>query len=238
MAESGKLDPAVAARAAELHASIEHWQRHSARRGNGSGKSAISIESDAKDGEVDLEFERIVTALPLPLDGLGAQLYQLAWFEKFDDAKVEARLRALHAEDLQRDLFARYDWVFYLPPKGAFDQVLDDIIADALKHEDVGFVGRMALKGVMLVVKPKIRQVIEGVRKGLLFHTVTQARTQFDEDDVSTLTSAYVEESIPFGKDNRSGDEHERAVQAIREKLQQLRTQPATTPEPTEPAKD
>jgi hypothetical protein len=67
---------------------------------------------------------------------------------------------------------------------------------------------------------------------------VTQARTQFDEDDVSTLTSAYVEESIPFGKDNRSGDEHERAVQAIREKLQQLRTQPATTPEPTEPAKD
>ncbi len=86
-----------------------------------------------------MEFEKIITALPLPLEGIGAKLYQLAWAEDFDDAKVEAKLRALHAADLEGSMFAHFDWVFYLPPRNAFDDVLDEIIADALKEEKAGF---------------------------------------------------------------------------------------------------
>eukprot|EP01034_Spumella_vulgaris_P042174 gene42173-52289_t len=147
---------------------LNHWQHVVNDGKNKNGKD--------DDGDVDLDFEKIVSALPLPLQGVGAKLYQLAWFEKFDDAKVEAKLAALRPADLDRDLFARYDWVFYLPPKGAFDVVLDQIIAEALKKEEVGFFARTAVKTALLVVKPKIRRAIEGLRRGVMLQTVVQAR--------------------------------------------------------------
>jgi len=218
LAGSRKLDPAVAARGPELFIMLDHWQKDFDRgRGGESG------------GDVDLEFEKIVTALPLPLQGAGAQIYQLAWAENFDDAKVEARLRALTLPDFaRRDLFARYDWVFYLPPKNAFDKVLNDFIAEALKEEEVGLVARVAVKGALLVVKPKIRQVIEAVRRGLMLQCVAQARTKLTEDEVDQLMDAYIEEMMPFQEHKRSGTEHERAVQAVREQMEKLKDKDTT----------
>ena len=236
LAEAGKLDPAVAARGAELHADIEHWQRR-AEVGH-SDKFKISVDKDHDaDGNVDMEFEKIVTALPLPLSGIGAQLYQLAWFEKFDDAKVEAKLRTLRAGDLEGNLFARYDWVFYLPPRGAFDAVLDEIINEALKQDDVGFVGRMAVKSVMVFVRPKIRKVIEGVRHGLMFDCVARARAKLDDESVSALTGAYIEQFIP-GEHKEDGPEHERVVRAIRAELKSLREKPAPKPDDSADTKE
>lgn len=216
LAEAGKLDPAVAARGPELFALIEHWQQSGGNRGRGAG--------GRKEGGVDLEFERIATALPLPLEGVGARLYQLAWAEKFDETRVEARLRALRAADLEGDLFVHYDWVFYLPPKGAFDQVLDELIAEALKEDDPGFFARMAVKSVMLVVKPKIRQAIEGMRHGMMFDAVARARAGLSVADISALTGTYIEELMPDLPDERKrvGPEHERAVNAVRAKLEEL----------------
>ncbi len=223
LADAGALDPAVAARGPELFKMLDHWQ-HSSDSGR--------AEGEKRGGKVDMEFERIVTALPLPLEGIGAQLYQLAWFEQFDDAKVEAKLRALRAADLERDLFAHYDWVFYLPPKNAFDQVLDELIAEDLKEDDVGFIGRMAVKSVMLVVKPKIRQAIEGMRKGLLFQTIADARTTLDDAAIARLMDAYVEELLPDLPDEpkHSGPVHDRAVAAVRKELESLRAKAAATP--------
>lgn len=210
LADAGKLDPAIAARGPELFAMLNRWQEDA-----GEGESAGAGDSR----EVDLEFEKIVTALPLPLEGMGAKLYQLAWAEDFDDARVEAKLQGLRAGDLERrDLFAHFDWVFYLPPKGAFDRVLDDLIADALKEEDMGFVARTAVKGVMLVVKPKIRQAIEALRRGLMFLTVVRARTTFPEEDTNALTVAYIEAMLP-GETSHRGSEHDRAVAAIKRQL-------------------
>lgn len=220
LADVGKLDPAVAARGPELFKMLDHWE-HSSDQGRSAGEK--------QGGKVDLEFEKIVTALPLPLEGIGAQLYQLAWFEKFDDARVEAKLRALRAADLERDLFAHYDWVFYLPPKRAFDHVLDEIIAEALKEDDVGFIGRVAVKSVMLVVKPKIRQAIEGLRQGMLLQAVAQARTKFSDEQVSALMSAYVDELMPEERKS-SAPEHERAVQAVQAKLKRWQEQAAAAP--------
>jgi hypothetical protein len=212
LAEAGKLDPAVAARGPELSALIDHWRK----------------DTDRDRDTEDLEFEKIVTALPLPLQGVGAKIYQLAWAEKFDDAKVEARLRTLTLPDLERrDLFARFDWAFYLPPKTAFDKVLDDLIAEALKEEDPGLAARMAIKGAMIVLKPKIRQAIEAVRRGLLLQNVVQARTKLTEDEVDRLMDAYIEELMPFQERKRKGSEHERAVQAVREALEKLQDKSA-----------
>ena len=212
LAETGKLDPAVAARGPELFAMIDHWRK----------------DTDRDRDSEDLEFEKIVTALPLPLQGIGAKIYQLAWAEKFDDAKIESRLRTLTLPDLERrDLFARYDWVFYLPPKNAFDKVLDDLIAEALKEEDAGMVARVAIKGAMVVLKPKIRQAIEAVRSGLLFQCVVQARTKHSENEVDQLMDAYIEEQMPFQERKRKGSEHERAVEAVREQLEKLQDKAA-----------
>lgn len=227
LAEEGKLDPAIAARGPELAASLEHWQ-HVVHDDN----PAAGDDKRRQDGDVDMDYEKIVTALPLPLEGTGAKLYQLAWEEKFDEAKVEARLRALRPGDLERrDLFKSFDWVFYLPPKGAFDRVLDDIIADALKQEEVGFFARLTVKSVLLVVKPKIRRAIEAMREGLLFMTEVQAQTHRSKEEVAALTDAYMETLMP-GEKSSGGTDHERIVKAVRQRLHELdeKNIPATAP--------
>lgn len=228
LAEAGKIDPEIAARGPELFAMLNHWE-HTMNAGK--------AEDAASEGNVDLEFEKIVTALPLPLEGLGAKLYQIAWFEKFDDAKVEAKFRALRPADLERNLFAHFDWVFYLPPKGAFDQVLDQLIADALQADGAGFFARTAVKGVLLVVKPKIRQAIEGMRKGVMFQTVVQARTSLSEEEVLALTGAYIETMMPGEKSKQPGTPHERAVLAVHDQLRknaEQKIEPAPMPAPAD----
>jgi hypothetical protein len=211
LAREGALDPAVAAYATELNAMLNHWEDTVGDGGAG----------DAEGGDVDLEFDKIVTALPLPLHGIGAKLYQLAWAEKFHDAKVEARLRALRTVDLEGNLFARFDWVFYLPPRGALEQALDDIIAEALKQEEMGFMTRMAVKGALLVAKPMIRQAIEAIRQGMMFMAVTQARGGYTPDEVATLTGAYIDALMPADK-KATGSQHDRAVRAVREQVRIL----------------
>lgn len=216
LAEEGKLDPAIAARAPELTAMLVRWEH-----GFDHDPSGGAAREKDRDHGVELDFEKILTALPLPLRGVGAKLYQLAWAEKFDGAKVEAKLRALRPGDLERrDLFKAYDWVFYLPPKGAFDRVIDDIVADALKQADVGFMARVAVKGALLVLKPKIRRAIEAMRQGMLFQTVVEARTPYSEAEISALTDAYVDVYMPQEKSSE-GSEHERAVKAVRARLRQ-----------------
>jgi len=214
LAKDGKLDPAVAARAPELSGMLDLWQE-----GIGDGKS-IHIEADG-DAD-DLDFEKIVTALPLPLEGVGAKLYQLAWAEGFDDAKVTARLKALQAGDLDGNQFAHFDWVFYLAPRGALEDALDDIIADALKKEKMGFFERATVKTVMLFVKPMIRKAIEGLRQGVMFETVVRARTPYTHEEVSTLTGAYIAVLMPDQKDKSTGPEHERAVKAVSDRVRLL----------------
>ena len=213
LAKDGQLDPAIAASGLELAAMLSRWQHMGDR--NKSTESGTGTH-------FDLDFEKILTALPLPLEGIGAKLYQLAWAEKFDDARVEAKLRALRPGDLERrDLFKAYDWVFYLPPKGAFDPVLDDIIAQVLKQKEVGFFARVAVKSVLLVVKPKIRRAIEAMRQGLMFSTVVKARTHHSKAEVSSLTDAYVKVFMP-GEKSTDGSNHDLAVKAVRNRLGKL----------------
>lgn len=214
LAKDGKLDPAVAARAPELTTMLDGWQE-AVNEGEQHGKNT--------DDNEDIEFEKILAAIPLPLEGIGAQLYMLAWREQFDEARVDAALRALHPADLEGKGLTRFDWVFYLPPKNAFDQALDSIIADAMKEDKAGFMERMAVKGVMLVVKPRIRKAIDAVRQGLLFMTVVQARTHYDKATVSELTGAYIDVLMPDeDKKSAPGPEHERAVKAVREQVDRL----------------
>jgi hypothetical protein len=219
LAKEEKLDPEIAAHARELQTMVDNWQTMSNGTSRRAGKSS---------GGPDLKVEKLIEAFPLPLEGVGAKLYQLAWEQKFDDAKVEAALRGLRAGDLERrDRFKAYDWVFYLPEKGAFDRGLDDVIAEALKQEKrIGFFARTAIKGVLLVVKPKIRRAIEGMRQGVMFMTVVKAQTSLSSAETRNLLDAYVEVFQPFhpkGKPPLEGDtDHERLVNALRARLKKI----------------
>jgi hypothetical protein len=229
LAKKGEVDPAVAAQGPELLAMMDRWEL--------SFSDGQSIGADKEADDLGLDFEKIFAALPLPLGGIGAKLYQLAWDEKFDAARVDAKLRALRPGDLQRpDRFKSFDWVFYLPPKGAFDRVLDDVIAGALKKEKMGFFTRTAAKGVLLVLKPKIRQAIEAMRRGMMFTTVVDAQTRFDEDEVSAMTDAYVDVLMPFAEKEKmppGKTEHERAVNAVREQLRKNAENPKRRSRPS-----
>lgn len=225
LAESGRLDPDIAARAPELAQAMNRW------------KAVLS--EDTRDGEntrqaPDLEFEKIQAALPIPLEGLASKLYQLAWTERFDESRVEARLCALKAGDLERrDLFKRYDWAFYLPPKGAFERVLDEMISTELKKEEAGIMARMFVKGVMLAVRPQLRRAMDGFRQAMLFMTVVQARTSYSEHDVHALTETYVHPFMPDDKDedkakerDSHGDDRERLIRALRARMLELKLEP------------
>ena len=216
LADAGKLDPAVAAHGPELYTMLDHWK---GTIGDGKAGGADGEQ------EVDVEFEKIITAMPLPLEGIGAKLYQLAWAEDFDDARVEAKLRALHAADLEGNMFARFDWVFYLPPRGAFEQAIDDIIADALKEEKAGMFERAIVKGAMMMVKPSIRRMVEGMRRSVMFSTVVQTRAPFGPEEVAELTNAYMDALMNEHK-GETGTEHERAVKAVRAKVRALEEKP------------
>lgn len=181
LAKEGKLDPEVAARVPELNALLGRWQ-------------ATVDEGKDGDGGVDLEGETILAALPMPLEGVGAKLYQLAWREDFDEA-------------------------------------LDRLVAQELKEDGAGFIERTAAKGVMMVIKPKLRKLIAAVRQGVLFMTVAEARTTYGEQEISSLTGAYIDALMP-DHDKEPGTEHERAVRAVKQEVRRLQTQAA----PADPA--
>jgi uncharacterized protein YehS (DUF1456 family) len=220
LADAGQLDPAVAARGPELFGLLNHWER-SIRHRQGSGPEEGKGGTSSL-GDMDIDVEQVFSALPLPLEGFGARLYQLAWAETFEDAKVVARLRSLKAADLESTLFTRFDWVFYLPPRNALDRMLDNLIAAKLKEEKAGLMARMAVKSVMLIVKPKLRRAFEALRKGMLLETVADARTSFSQPELNALMGAYIEALVPDKDDDdkhqpavTAGSEHERAVRAV-----------------------
>jgi hypothetical protein len=206
LAAAGQLDPAIAARSGELEARLKEW------------KAIMRLDEPQEDAEnpegFKITFDMIVPALPLPLEGLAAQLYQLSWAEGFDDKRVEQRLRTLTAVDLAGELFAKYDWVFYLPPRNAYVGVQNAVVKGAIEKEKMGFFKRNTLRGALAVFKPMVKSVVEAFRKGMLYMAVLRARSDYPKDDIQLLTEAYTQVMMPNFKID-GGSERQRALEAI-----------------------
>jgi hypothetical protein len=202
MAEAGQLNPAVVAKAGELRAKLADW------------RTMLHFDQNPDEKGFKVTFDMVMPALPLPLDGMAAKLYQLSWTENFDEAKIEQKLRSLTAVDLESDTLSKYDWVFYLPPRNAFKGVEDDVITQAEKHEKMGIFKRAALHSALFVFSPAIKTAVEGMRKGMLYLTVLRADSGYSKDDSMALTSAYVQVLIPDFKFD-GGTLHQRALEAI-----------------------
>ncbi len=203
LAEAGQLDPSVRARMGDLSAKLADWKK----------LMRMDDENDA-DKEFKITFDMIMPALPLPLEGFASKLYQISWAEGFDEAKVEKKLRSLTMADLEGDTFAKYDWVFYLPPRNAYVAVQDAVMTQVMKKEKMGLMKRAAVKSALFVFKPAIKKAVEGFRKGMLFMTVLRARSDWSKEDIRYLTQAYTNVLMPDFKFN-GGTERQRALEAI-----------------------
>jgi hypothetical protein len=201
MAQSGQLDPGMAEAVGEVDALLKKL------------REAFKIEEDPG-RKTGITFETFLPAMPIPLRGAGSKLYQLAWAEKFDPARVEKMMKSLRRADLDRDELGRYDWVFYLPPHAATGPVLKEVMDKAMKAEKMGLFKRAAIRSAVFAFKPVINKAVEGMRKGLLFRSVLDAGKKYSEEDNEFLTRAYVGEIMPDLKPG-SGDERARALAAI-----------------------
>jgi hypothetical protein len=204
MAAAGQLDPAIAQKAGELEAMLARW------------KTMLNLDQKPEEGDngFKITFDMVVPALPLALEGIASKLYQLSWAEGFDDAKIDQKLRALTLAGLEGDTLAKYDWVFYLPPRDAYVVVQDEIVKQGMAKEKMGLLKRAAIRSALVLFKPAVKKAVEGFRKGMLFMTVLQARSGWDKADIKFLTQAYVNVLMPDFKFN-GGTERPRALEAI-----------------------
>ncbi len=201
MARAGQLDPKVAESAGEVDGMIKKMQ------------GIVHLDPGPAD-QMGVTFDTFVPALPMPLEGAASRLYQLAWAEGFDDARVDKMLKVLTRADLTRDGLIHYDWVLYLPPQSATSRVFKDMLNKTMKAQKMGVFKRAAVRSAVFVFSPVVRKATEGMRKGMLFRTILDAASPYDDGDLNELTKVYVRELMPDLKPG-SGDEHRRALAAI-----------------------
>lgn len=200
MAEEKQVDGDMAEAAKELEEMLKEWE--------------AKAQMDGGDATMDIDFNVIIDAIPMPLEGIASKLYLVAWSEDFDEKRVEERLSSLSAADFEKGEFAKYDWVFYLPPRNAFKKVLKEILPVAMEEAELGMVKRMAVRGAIFTFKPLIKDAIEGLRKGMLYLTVMRAKSGYDQGEIEALMTAYIGALMPHGK-IIPGKKRERALEAI-----------------------
>jgi hypothetical protein len=207
LARSGQLNPGVAEAADEVDGMIRKMQ------------GIVRVKPDA-DKPIDVTFDTFVPALPMPLEGAASRLYQLAWAEGFDAARTEKMLKLLTSADLNPDKPDPYDWVFYLPPHHATASVMNEVLDKAMKAEKIGLFKRAAVRSALFVFSPVVRKAVEGLRKGMLFRTILDELSPWNQEDIDALTKVYVGELMPDLKPG-SRDERGRALAAIaRQKIE------------------
>lgn len=219
MAEAGQLDPSLAGAVEELAAGMKKLQ----------AKFKID-DQEARD--MGITFDTFLPAMPLPLAGVAGRLYQLAWAEKFDEKRIDQRLKTLTSAELARDELTKYDWVFYVPPHSTTPKVLNELATKAMKKEKMGIIKRGLIRTALLAVRPLINKAVEGMRKGMLFSAILRAKSAWTDEEIEFLAKAYARELMPDLKPG-SGDERKRALAAIekaKHEIEEYRKDPFVKP--------
>ena len=224
LAGGGQLGPELAAKAAEVSALMKELKGNLQLDDENvkvappppapDPKAAKDAKVPQREVHFKLTFDLLMPALPLPLEGVMAKLYQLSWAEGFNPERVDQKLRALTMADLQGSALSSYDWVFYLPPRDAYVPVQDTLVREAMKQNDIGFFKRAALKTALVLFKPAVKKAVEGMRRGMLYMTFLRAESGFSRPDINDLTKAYVQVLMPDFKFT-AGSERDRAIAAV-----------------------
>jgi hypothetical protein len=180
----GKLHPGMAPVAKELQAMLT--------------KAENSVGMNKHDASsIDFNFEVLIPAIPVPLEGSASKLYQIAWSEKFERTRLAEKFQTLTKEDLGHSELSRFNWVFYLPPRSASATALNELISKVMAKEHMGLFKRAAIRSALVVFKPAVSGAIEAMRKGMLYTTILQAESPYSPEDVRALTGAYIKANMP-----------------------------------------
>lgn len=201
LAQAGQLDPSLTGSSGDVDATLKLVR----------AKMKMDNNPDLPPG---MTFDTFVRAIPLPLEGAAAQLYQMAWAEGFDDARVEQRLRTVTRDDLKSDKLSRYDWVFYLPPQSVMSEVFKDVLNKTMKAQKMGVFKRAAVRTAVFTFSPVVKKAFEGIRKGMLYMTILRGKSGYNEGDIDALVRAYIREIMPDLKPG-SNNEHGRVLAAV-----------------------
>jgi hypothetical protein len=201
LAKAGQLDPSLATSREDLDAMMKTVR----------GKMKLDENPELPHG---MDFETIIRAIPLPLEGVASPLYQIAWAEGFDEARVEQRLKALTKADLSSDKLKAYNWVFYLPPQSATSQAFKEALNKTMKGEKMGLFKRAAIRTAVFTFSPAIKKAFEAMRKAMLYMTILRSEKGYHPGDVDALVRAYVREIMPDLKPG-SNNERGRVIAAI-----------------------
>ncbi len=183
--------------------------------------------------EIGMDIESVAYVIPMPLEPAMLNLYLTAREVEFDEAEIEKRFGELEPGALRFGDFERFDWVIYLPPKNAIDQVIKDVLPHAMEKEKLGFFKRTLVRGAVFTFKPVIRDAMEGFRKSLLYGAILRATSDFTDEDIDLLTEAYLGSLMPRGN-VVPGKKKDRSLEAIREQLEENRAyaaDPSARPE-------
>jgi hypothetical protein len=206
MSRDAQLHPEVAALAPTLEALLSDWEQ-------GMGGDAPAVGNG-----ITLKFDAVVDALPIPLEGVVARLYRLAWDADFDGPRVTAALRSLQPSDLDGGDLRAFDWIFYLPPRSATREVAGTVISELLRQSTFNPFQKTALRGAFFVFTPAIRAAIEGARKGMLLMAVLRAQTVYAQGDILAICLAYMKTQLPDFKPNGS-TLRARSIEAVRAQI-------------------
>ena len=206
MAEEQRIDAGLQPAADELRAMIQEWE----------DKVQMDEEDGGGEEGIELEFDTLVPALPLPLEGVASKLYQIAWVESFNEDRVEQRLEALTPTELASDELSAYDWVFFLPHKGAFSEVLDDVIPIYMEQKRVNIFQAAAIRAAVFTFKPLLKGAFERIRKGMLYMTVLRSQSDYPDSDVNALMETYID-ALRFDGRARGQPEREFVLEKIEE---------------------
>lgn len=226
LSAENRIDAGLQPAAEELKALIQEWEN----------KIKVDGQEGSGDERIDIDFDMLVAAIPLPLEGVASKLYQIAWMESFDEASVERRIESLTPAEMASDELFYFDWVFFLPHKGAFNKVLADIVPHYMEQKKVNIFKAAAIRAALFAFKPFIKSAVERVRKGMLYMTVLRSESGYTESSVNALFEAYVD-TLSFDDKPRSQSKREFILEAIdkqKTENEYIESHPFVLPKPLE----
>lgn len=224
LAGENRMDAGLQPAAEELRALIEEWEN----------KIKVDGQEGSGDERINIDLDRLVAAIPLPLEGVASKLYQIAWMESFDEVSVEQRIESLTPAEMAGDELSYFDWVFFLPHRGAFNNVLADIVPYYMEQKQVNIFEAAAIRAALFAFKPFIKSAVERVRKGMLYMTVLRSESGYSESSVNALFEAYVD-ALSFDDKPSSQSKREFILAAIdkqKKENEYIESHPFVPPEP------
>lgn len=194
-------------------------------------KMETLVKAELGDG---IDMSVLYNFIPVPMEGPVLNLYMIGREEGFNSERLNMRFGSMAPADLLEGAFGRYDWSIYLPPRGAIDDALKEVLPVVMKKHELGFVTRKLIQGAVFTMKPMIRDSVEGMRKSVLYESILKKTSGFIQEDIVLYASAYRDALMPKGNilPGKKADRSYEAIDEVRLRIEAFEKDPFVAPEP------